>query len=114
ADRVIIIQIRDQYKQPAIRDNSPHNLIESFTFPVNRFYSNLFPVENYKEDRVLEYMSRWYKGKLNVISFQIDNTGTDDISLSWHLTDREKAQVKGSMKQPDNIKCIEDLKKLFK
>jgi hypothetical protein len=114
ADRVIIIQIRDQYKQPAIRDNSPHNLIESFTFPVNRFYSNLFPVENYKEDRVLEYMSRWYKGKLNVISFQIDNTGTDDISLSWHLTDREKAQVKGSMKQPDNIKCIDDLKKMFK
>ena len=114
SSRIIIIQIRDQYKQPAIKDNSPHSLIESFTFPVNRFYSNLFPVENYKEDRLLEYMSRWYKGKIDVICFQIDNTGTDDISLSWHLTDKEKLQVKNSINQPDNVKAIELLKTMLK
>ncbi|MGP8216647.1 MAG: patatin-like phospholipase family protein [Bacteroidia bacterium] len=112
--RIIIIQIRDQYKRPAITDNSPHDLVQSLTFPVNRFYSNLFPVENYKEDRMLEYMSRWYKGKLDVICFQIDNTGTDDISLSWHLTDKEKQQVENSIKQPDNVHSVEELKKLFR
>ena len=112
--RVVIIQIRDQYKQPAIRDNSPNNLISSLTFPISRFYSNLFPVENYKEDRMLEYMSHWYGGKANVVCFQIDNTGNDDISLSWHLTDKEKSQVKNSMTQPDNQISIEDMRKLLR
>ncbi len=114
ASRIIIIQIRDQYKRPAITDNSPHNLVASLTFPVNRFYSNLFPVENYKEDRMVEYMSRWYPGKVSVVCMQIDNTGTDDISLSWHLTDREKGQVLQSIKQPDNVSAIEELKALMK
>jgi hypothetical protein len=59
-------------------------------------------------------MSRWYKGKLDVICFQIDNTGTDDISLSWHLTDKEKQQVENSIKQPDNVHSVEELKKLFR
>lgn len=111
--RIIIVQIRDQYKRPAIKDNSPHDLIASLTFPVNRFYSNLFPVENYKQDEMMEYMSRWYKGKVDVICLQIDNTGTDDISLSWHLTDKEKAQVISSIKQPDNCKAIDRLKEII-
>ncbi len=112
--RVIIIQIRDQLKQTLIRDNSPNNLISSLTFPISRFYGNLFPVENYKEDRMLEYMSHWYKGKMNLIYFQIDNNGTDDISLSWHLTDKEKTQVKNAMKQSDNQFSTEQLRKLFR
>jgi len=114
SSRIIIIQIRDQYKQPKITDNSPHNLLESLTFPINRFYSNLFPVENYKEDRMMEYMSRWYKGKIDVVYFQLDNQGSEDISLSWHLTDREKNQVRNSMTTLGNMQSIAELKKIMK
>ena len=59
-------------------------------------------------------MSHWYFGKVDVVYFQIDNTGTDDISLSWHLTDIEKLQVKNSINQPDNVKAIELLKTMLK
>lgn len=112
--RIIIIQIRDQYKQATIRDNSPHNLLESFSFPVNRFYGNLFPVENYKEDRMVEYMSRWYKGKINMVYFQLDNQGSDDISLSWHLTDKEKNKVIMSINSKDNLRAIDQIKGFLK
>ena len=112
--RIIIIQIRDQYKQAAIKDNSPHNLLESFSFPINRFYGNLFPVENYKEDRMVEYMSRWYKGKINIVYFQLDNQGSDDISLSWHLTDKEKSKVIESINSKDNCNALEQIKGFLK
>jgi len=113
-NRIIIIQIRDQYKQQKIMDNAPKDIMQSFTFPVNQFYSNLFPVENYKEDRMMEYLSNWYQGKLKVEYFQLNNAGNDDISLSWHLTDREKRQVTESMKVQDNQQSLEDLSKLLK
>jgi hypothetical protein len=111
---IVIIQIRDQYKQQHISDNSPKNILQSFAFPINQFYSNLFPVENYKEDRIMEYMSRWYKGKVDVVYFQLNNAGNDDISLSWHLTDREKKKVVSSMTVPDNQQSLAKLKALLK
>ncbi|HXB12203.1 MAG TPA: hypothetical protein VNZ45_09475, partial [Bacteroidia bacterium] len=112
--RIIIMQMRDTYKQPNIANNSPKNIFQSFMFPVNQFYGNLFPVENYKEDRSMEYMSRWYKGKIDVVYFQLDNGGTDDISLSWHLTEREKRRVVGSMMLDDNKQSLQQLKQLIK
>lgn len=112
--RIIIIQIRDQYKQPKILNNAPKNIMQSFTFPINQFYSNLFPVENYKEDRMMEYMSHWYKGKINIVYFQLNNESNDNISLSWHLTEREKRRVISSMQLEDNQQALLELNTLLK
>lgn len=112
--RIIIIQIRDQYKEPKIVNNAPKDIVQSFTFPINQFYNNLFPVENYKEDRIMEYLSRWYKGKVSIVYFQLNNEGNDDISLSWHLTQREKNRVINSMNQDDNKQSLKELHKLLK
>jgi len=112
--RIVVIQIRDQYKEQKIVNNAPKNIFQSFTFPVNQFYSNLFPVQNYKEDRMLEYLSSWYAGKLDVIYFQLNNEVNDNISLSWHLTEKEKRQVRNSMLLRDNQEALEQLKKVLK
>ena len=112
--RIIIIQIRDQVKKQRIWGNSPTDLLGSITFPVTQFYNSLFPVENFKEDRMVEYMSQWYKGKVNVVYFQLNNNGNEDISLSWRLTDREKDTVLNSMKTMENQDAIQQLKRLMK
>ncbi len=112
--RIIIIQIRDQVKKQKIWGNSPTDLFGSLTFPVTQFYNSLFPVENFKEDRMVEYMSQWYKGKLSVVYFQLNNQGNEDISLSWRLTDREKDTVLNSMKTLENQDALMKLKKLMK
>jgi len=112
--KIIIIQIRDQLKEQRIWDNSPTDIVGSFAFPVSQFYNNLFPVESFKEDRLTEYMSRWYKGKINVVYFQLNNEGHDDVSLSWRLTDREKQIVHKSMQLENNQEALEQLKKLMK
>jgi hypothetical protein len=112
--RIIIIQIRDQVKKQPIWGNSPTDIMGSITFPVSQFYNSLFPVESFKEDRMVEYMSQWYKGKISVVYFQLNNEGHNDVSLSWRLTDREKAIVLNSMNTEDNKEAIKQLKKLMK
>ena len=111
--RIIIIQIRDQVKKQKIWANTPTDIMGSITFPITQFYTSLFPVENFKEDRMVEYMSRWYPGKVSVVYFQLNNEGNYDISLSWRLTDREKAIVLNSMKTKENIDAQKQLKKLM-
>lgn len=111
--RIIIIQVRDQSKQTPIRNNSPTNIFNSITFPVSQMYNCLFPIENFNEDRTVEYMSRWYKGNINIIYFQLNNDPKDDISLSWRLTDHEKALVLNSMKTTNNKDAINQLKALM-
>ena len=112
--KIIIIQIRDQYKKQRIPTNSPGDILSSLLFPASQFYATLFPIENYKEDRTVEYMSQWYKGKIDVLYFQLNNEGNDDISLSWQLTDREKSIIISSMNTPGNKEAIEQLKKLMR
>jgi len=112
--RIIIIQIRDQLKKQRIWGNSPTDIMGSITFPISQFYTALFPVENFKEDRMVEYMSQWYKGKVSVVYFQLNNQGNDDISLSWRLTDREKSIILSSMETEDNKEALAQLKKLMK
>ncbi len=112
--RIIIVQIRDQVKKQRIWGNSPTDIMGSITFPVSQFYSSLFPVESFKEDRMVEYMSQWYKGKISVVYFQLNNEGNDDLSLSWRLTDREKSIILNSMKTEDNKEALKQLKKLMK
>jgi len=111
--RIIIIQIRDQYKKQLIRANNPDDILGSFTFPISQFYASLFPLENFKEDQMVEYMSRWYPGRISVVYFQLNNEGSDDVSLSWRLTDREKSIVLNSMKTDDNKEAVKQLKKLM-
>ncbi|HTB30952.1 MAG TPA: patatin-like phospholipase family protein, partial [Bacteroidia bacterium] len=112
--RIIIIQVRDQLKKQKIWGNSPTDILGSITFPITQFYTALFPVENFKEDRMVEYMSRWYRGKISVVYFQLNNEGNDDVSLSWRLTDREKSIILNSMKMKDNEEALALLKKLMK
>ena len=112
--RIIIIQIRDQVKKQKIWGNSPTDIFGSLTFPVTQFYNSLFPVENFKEDRMIEYLSHGYNGRLSVVYFQLNNQGNEDVSLSWRLTDYEKNIILTSMGTEENKDALEKLKKLMK
>jgi len=112
--RIIIVQIRDQFKKQKIKANNPTDILGSITFPISQFYASLFPEENFKEDRLIEYTSAWYKGKISVVYFQLNNEGSDDVSLSWRLTDREKSVILTSMKTEGNKESQKQLKNLMK
>lgn len=111
--KIIIIQIRDQYKKQRIPTNSPGDILSSLLFPASQFYATLFPIENFKEDRTVEYMSQWYKGKIDVVYFQMNNQGSEDVTLSWRLTDREKSIILNSMGTSENKEAVVQLKKLM-
>jgi len=110
---VVILQMRDRFKEFPIEPNGNKSLSGTLGTPMDAFYSNTFNIQDYANDGLYQYSSYWFDGKIDVIDFQLHNKKPDNISLSWHLTNKEKRKVLSSLAIPENQAALLKLKKLL-
>lgn len=110
---VVILQIRDRHKQFPIQDNEFKTITGTLSRPLGSFYGNWFQIQDFEQNQMLQYASAWYDGKIDVIDFELRNEKPDNISLSWHLTNREKNRIRESLLLPENQESIQRLKDLL-
>jgi hypothetical protein len=110
---IILLQTRDRSKIHPVEKTPDGTIINSLARPLNSFYGNLFTVQDYHHDYEIEQSSHWFAGKINVIDFELMNDEPDIISLSWHLTTREKNRVMGSMNSAKNKLALKKLLELL-
>lgn len=110
---VIIIQTRDKSKGFEIEDNPLRSILQSLSNPIGSFYSNWPNIQNFNQDQLLQYASLWFEGEIDVIPFELQTNNGEGISLSWHLTRKEKKQLLDAINLPKNQKAIERLKELL-
>lgn len=109
---VVFLQIRDTYKQPKIEDNSVKTMVEKLTAPMRNLSGNFLIMQDYNFDRYLEYARSWMKVPMEVIIFQMPET-EDRVSLSWHLTEKEKKFLKLAALSPENQQSLKKLLQLI-
>lgn len=100
---IILVQTRDRQKVQPIKSNGAHTIVQSLSLPLSSFYNNLFTVQNYNQDRLLDYASSWLNCPLDVLDFELERSTKEQIPLSWHLTQREKLQIKTSLYRSENM-----------
>src|SRR5690606_14969953 len=105
---VIIIQIRDKEKDKSIADNPLRSIAETFSTPIGSIYNNLFAIQDYNLDDMIQYLSDDIQQPLHVIDFELENEQSR-VSLSWHLTPREKKSIIEAMNSPINKKSLAQL-----
>lgn len=110
---VVILQLRDRYKRIHTDAGGSKTLFETFSTPIDALYGNLFHIQDFNNDGLYQYASRWYDGKIEVLEFQLNNTLRDNISLSWHLTNREKQKVYESLDVTENKASFKRLRELL-
>ena len=110
---VVIIQIRDRFKQFPIEANGNKNLVGTLSTPMDAFYSNTFTIQDFSNDEIYKYGSKWLNCKVDVVDFQLHNLKSDNISLSWHLTNKEKRKVLSSLALPENQAAMLKLKNIL-
>jgi hypothetical protein len=109
---VIMVQIRDTYKKPEIEDNSVKTIVEKLSAPMRNLNGNFIVMQDYATDRSLQFAKAWFGGDLDFILFQLPET-KERVSLSWHLTEREKIFLREAAWSEDNRKSLEALKQLL-
>ncbi len=110
---VIFVDIRDSHKSRPIEQKKPMTFIENIVTPLGNIYGNLLTIQDYNQDEAYEYAKGWFNGKFDFVKFELP-TKEQDISLSWHLTTREKFSVYNSVDLPGNKANFVKLLKLMK
>ena len=110
---IVIVQIRERSKEPKINGSKERTILANISKPVGSFYENLFNIQDFTNDQLIQYTSKWYEGKIDVIDFQLEIEKGGSISLSWHLTNKEKRQIVEAMELPDNQIAMRRLAELI-
>ncbi|HQF29513.1 MAG TPA: patatin-like phospholipase family protein, partial [Bacteroidia bacterium] len=105
---VVMIQIRDTYKQAKVENNSVKTIFEKMLAPMRNVSGNFIIMQDYSFDRYLEYASSFLNTPLEYILFQMPET-QEKISLSWHLTEKEKNFLKDAPLNTENREALNKL-----
>ena len=109
---VIIVTIRDKKKHLPVTTKSISSITETFISPVGSLYDNLFPIQDYNTEEMLVLLDKSFQHPINVIEFELDNS-ENEISLSWHLTTKEKEKILNSIHSKKNQESLNMLIKLL-
>ncbi|MCF8278424.1 MAG: hypothetical protein K9J17_16980 [Flavobacteriales bacterium] len=110
---VVIVQIRDSRKIEPIKANPPRSLFNLIANPLGHIYDNLFTMQDYTNDDLTVYAQNWLGTDLEVIDLELTRPEVEDISLSWHLTTKEKFIIQRSAYNEKNQAAMYRLKELL-
>ncbi len=110
---VIILQIRDSEKTTRKVKKERDSFIESVSSPIDNIYENLFITQDYEHDQLIQYASEWFEGTIDIIDFSVENIAKNQLSLSWHLTEKEKKQIYKSIHSSNNKESLLRLEQLI-
>jgi Patatin-like phospholipase len=111
---IVIIQLRDKHKNIPIDENPTQTLAQALTRPMGSFYGHLFEIQDYNQNQQIQMADLWCKSPIDMVDLELRNELNDRISLSWHLTNKEKKKVLASLQLPENQAAINRLVLLLK
>ncbi len=111
---IVVIQIRDKHKNIPVDINPSQTLGQALARPMGSFYGHLFEIQDYNQNLQIQMADLWCKSQTDIIDLELRNELNDRISLSWHLTNKEKKKVLSSLDLPENKEAIKRLLKLLK
>jgi len=111
--QIIIIQVRDQQKFIDLDSTKHPSLLEEVSQPFGTFYRTILDVQDYQMDDQIRLARDWYKGRIHVMEFVLDRSETNPISLSWHLTEKEKERINQAVETEENQREFNRLRQLI-
>lgn len=110
---VVIVDIRDSHKIRPVEPAQRKSILENLVTPLGNIYGNLLTIQDYTIDEAYYYAKSWYNGRLDFITFELP-TKEQEISLSWHLTTREKNSIYHTVELDSNVVAFARLKEALK
>ncbi|MDG1780678.1 MAG: patatin-like phospholipase family protein [Flavobacteriales bacterium] len=109
---VVIIQVRDVDKGFK-KETRGRTLFNKITAPLGSVYGNITRTQDYNNDQMFLYLSAWFDNEISVVPFQLVTPDEKKVSLSWHLTSKEKQVIANSTSSNEFQSSVEDLEKLL-
>lgn len=106
---VLLVQIRDTKKVILKERTKSLSFLDKFIEPLMSNISNFPGTQDLDQDQLIQAYAKHVGYKFEISTFNLRTEPTDRISLSWHLTARERQLVKQSLKRPSNQAALKRL-----
>lgn len=111
---VVVLQIRDTPTGISSDVDDQSTWLSRFFTPLNSLLVNWQYLQEFSNDRHLFYMSQLLKDKMHFITLKYQPANENEqVSLSWHLTAKEKSLIRKALNNPNNVKQMQTLQKLL-
>jgi hypothetical protein len=112
---VIFISLRVDNKLREFNVNEKKTYLSELLSPVGSIFNNFILLQDYNSDVGLAYLENASSTDINVLNFNYDQTNKrKKASMSWHLTNDEKRDIKSAFAQENNQLMLQKLKLLLK
>lgn len=105
---VVVVQVRDISRDYDISVDTEPSVLDHVTRPILNFYSNYHHAQEYNAQELIE-SSACDGVPVDVVTFVLRQDPTEKISLSWHLTQREKNDIQRTFQNERNQKEVKKL-----
>ncbi len=109
---VVFVQVRDNYKYEQSEMSAIKSIFQKMVSPFKNLSGNFIVMQDYVNDSFLEYLKTLYNGNINFVDFEMPQK-EERISLSWHLTEKEKRYVINEIHNAANEQALTNLKGLL-
>lgn len=109
---VIVVQIRDNNKNEYVETSAIKTISEKLLSPFKNITGNFLLMQDYRNDTEMENLKSLFGESLSYVNFEMTQK-QEKISLSWHLTEREKQYVMQQASSAENINSLKRLKQLL-
>lgn len=111
---VLIIQVRSRQKGSWDNTFRDGDISEIITKPFTMLQTNWFRLQDYFQDDEITYAQNFLDSGLHRVAFMyIPEKEESGATLNFHLTAREKKEVKSSLRRQNNVEAFEQLKKIL-
>ncbi len=110
---VALVHISSMNLGTEITPSDNQGIVESMLYPLGIF-GHILRLQNFEHDANLSYLyDIMGPGKFEVIRMNYRPTGENELaSMSFHLTNREKNDIKNAINLPSNLRGLERIKQI--
>ena len=110
---IVVVQIRDREKNSAAKNKNTGSLLSKLFTPLTNVYSNFLKIQDYKNDYLLDNLTQSFEGEIDYVEIALGELSSDEISMSWHLTSRDKKRIYQQLNSKENKLAIKKIQELF-
>lgn len=110
---VLIVQIRDTKKLLTGQEIKHVTFLDKFSLPFINMYRNFPRTQDFDQEELLKIMGEDQMFPMQFTTVNLRELDRNRISLSFHLTTREKVKIREAIHSTGNRKAITDIVKLL-
>lgn len=107
---VLIVQTKANRPGQISIKGAPVSTLDRLTRPIRGVVKSFHNLQIYNKALLSTISNKALQTEVQVVRFNLLEE-KDDISLSWHLTEREKSKIKSALETPENRMALKRVKK---